>query len=119
MKLIYLSIICYGLMSAASGQSIHAVTVAINQPDPCEVLKSDLSSIKIYPNPVSAFLTIENLPDEYKITLFNAIGQKLIPVMNQFSGGKINVEGMPEGVYFLHIMTREGVRLHKIKIQKP
>jgi hypothetical protein len=54
-----------------------------------------------YPNPVTNFLTVENLKNK-SVTVFNALGQKIIEKNNLSSiKTELNFSDFPKGIYFL------------------
>jgi hypothetical protein len=61
-----------------------------------------LGVIKIYPNPVSDILTIENLDNANDVEIINILGQTVLhfPKLND---NKIYVSNLENGVYFLKI----------------
>lgn len=75
----------------------------------------------IYPNPASGQLNIEvnnlaNYPD--KVELFNVLGQKVMegyPHQNKFS---LDVSGLPEGAYYLKIISGKKFTSHKVVITR-
>jgi hypothetical protein len=59
--------------------------------------------LKLYPNPVSAQLTIEGIEVE-QVEVFNALGQ----CVGQYRQNMIDLSSFESGVYFLHISSVEG-----------
>lgn len=57
--------------------------------------------IKIYPNPANNYLVVDGLTMINKISIFNAQG-KLIKVILKPTSTKINIEGLPQGTYYLN-----------------
>jgi hypothetical protein len=70
-----------------------------------------LGVIKIYPNPVSDILTVENLDNANNIEIINILGQTVLyfPKLND---NKVNVSGLENGFYFLK-MNEQVVRFLK------
>lgn len=61
---------------------------------------------KVYPNPVSSVLRID-LPDETKIEsafLYDLTGRRV----KEFSTDALKLEGIDNGIYFLHVHTKDG-----------
>ena len=64
--------------------------------------------LKVYPNPVQDELLIETEMREYEMRLLNPSGQILMQANNPHS---INLEALPDGVYFVEIRSpKEGKR---------
>ena len=59
--------------------------------------------LKLYPNPVSAQLTIEGMEVE-QVEVFNALGR----LLGQFYQNVIDLSSFKSGVYFLHISSTDG-----------
>jgi len=74
-------------------------------------------NIKIYPNPVKDFVTIESGSGIQQVQLLNITGQVVI---NQQTDGKIitlNTSPLKSGVYFMKVTTDNGSYEKKIVIQ--
>jgi hypothetical protein len=56
-------------------------------------------SLSVYPNPATDFIRI-NGAENYKISLSDAVGRQH-RVFNNFTGSRINLTGLPAGIYFL------------------
>ncbi|KPK83441.1 MAG: hypothetical protein AMS27_12850 [Bacteroides sp. SM23_62_1] len=80
------------------------------------------SNLLVYPNPTDHQLYIELILQDYIdlwIELFDATGRKIIiKELRQVNGihEAMNVSGLPEGVYYLKIRTKEGQVLRKIVV---
>lgn len=68
-----------------------------------------LIDASVYPNPVSANLTVE-LPgtEEYTLSLFNTYGQMVKNITNTDRQVNIDVKGLEAGIYFLSIQAKSG-----------
>lgn len=80
------------------------------------------ADVKIYPNPVSDFLTIdidqaESLP--LQINLVDATGRTVWLIKNQTSTVYLPVASFLAGLYFLQIESPQGIIIRKIIITKP
>ena len=70
----------------------------------------------VYPNPVSGTLHIDGGNAEYSYMLYNGMGQVV-------SSGKaqgtehISVDGMTQGIYFLHLTSGTQVRIEKVVVK--
>ena len=83
-----------------------------------------LTNFKIYPNPSDGMFNIEFTSDvkqNLNIRVVNMIGEfTLIDNLEQFSGKyaqAVNLTTKSSGVYFLEIITDEGVVNHKLILQ--
>jgi len=76
--------------------------------------------ITIYPNPASTFLVVEteNNTDDYLMQLVNSVGQSVM-TKQLHQDTRIEIEGLPEGMYFLTIykdgLSRETIKIFKTK----
>ena len=72
-------------------------------------------SVSVYPNPTKEKVTIDGI-EVAEVQVYNAIGQLVKTVRNS---NEISVEGLPEGVYLLHIHDKQGVpHTNRITIAK-
>jgi hypothetical protein len=104
----------------ASTSGIYAVIVSENNCSatsecavvfPASISETNLGAkIKLFPNPTSGKITLENTGSEIKsICILNALGQKLEEVKKDFSSTKIELDlPFEDGIYFLEIQTRNG-----------
>jgi len=66
-------------------------------------------SIKVYPNPASTFINIENLTYHTEIKLFDIVGKNHLVTTNQHSNQvQLSVKNLAEGIYFIE-STIDGV----------
>ncbi|MDR0763364.1 MAG: chitobiase/beta-hexosaminidase C-terminal domain-containing protein, partial [Bacteroidales bacterium] len=72
---------------------------------------SNAISVKVYPNPVTDFITVES-PANSTLLLYNSVGV----LVYQGVGGnrKLPVASMPSGVYTLKVVSDKGVATQKI-----
>jgi Secretion system C-terminal sorting domain len=74
----------------------------------------DTTKLKVYPNPVSNILNIENGEQMTKISVYNLLGQELISKkMNDFRS-EIEVSNLSSGTYFVKINAEKGEQVIKI-----
>jgi hypothetical protein len=88
----------------------------------CVVVKSelgveeDMAEFSVYPNPVSGTLHIDGGNAEYSYTLFNGMGQ--VVANGKAKGAEhISVDGLTQGVYFLHLTSGTQVRVEKVVVK--
>jgi len=73
--------------------------------------------ISIYPNPVKDVLNIRNTKGlELGILIFNAVGEKIKETHSAGMNTQVNMQDMPDGVYF--IMVNNGKETFTGKIIK-
>ena len=76
--------------------------------------------ISVYPNPASSYITIEFSPaGKYSVSLFNSSGVPAGRTLTQ-SGTEIKMDlaGIPAGVYFLRTEHENKIDTRKIIIRK-
>ncbi len=67
----------------------------------------DITTVSVYPNPVSEILNLQNLISEsYSIKIYSMLGQVISSI--NFSSEEINVSALKAGIYFIEITTVEG-----------
>jgi hypothetical protein len=69
------------------------------------IIKLEESGIKMYPNPVTDIIHIENLPEKSTISIFNLNGKLLIQKYVEEVNMKLSVTDLPQGLYVLKIRT--------------
>ncbi|KOY85678.1 hypothetical protein AD998_05495 [bacterium 336/3] len=92
------------------GNSKYAKIVSINN------LEDNKNDIKIYPNPSKGVFYIENLNQE--ITIFNALGQKILNLKISQNSSKIDLTEQSTGVYFIEYKLNNKIQYKKIVIQR-
>lgn len=76
---------------------------------------SNISNLKIYPNPSSEFVTISGLAANYDLSIYNSLGQLLYVEKNISKTSKtINVKEYNSGLMFLKIKTKANSFSYKI-----
>jgi pimeloyl-ACP methyl ester carboxylesterase len=68
-------------------------------------IKSELSSIYIYPNPVNDYVFINSQNIIKEISIYNIVG---LIMENKLLENKINVSNLTKGVYFLNLTDQTG-----------
>jgi hypothetical protein len=83
----------------------------------CDQINENSNQIlyKLYPNPVSDKIYISGNAPIKEIWLFNSLGAEALITDSAAAG--ISVSGLPDGIYFLRIVTNEG-QVHSAKIVK-
>lgn len=68
--------------------------------------------LNIYPNPTTDFVNVKSKAEVNSISVFNTEGRKLFEIYNE---NRINLSSYSTGVYFLHIVLKDGTAFtHKI-----
>lgn len=75
-------------------------------------------SIKINPNPVSDFLSIESITTEpentLRLAIYNSIGQLMLRKNNYIIGNQLIISNLEKGIYFLKLMDIKENRLFSV-----
>ncbi len=79
--------------------------------------ETEINSTKIYPNPASDFLQIDNLTEKTKLEVFSMDG-KLHQTKVVYGNTTINIENLPDALYLVKIQTDSGVLIKKFLKQK-
>ncbi|RMG83640.1 MAG: T9SS C-terminal target domain-containing protein [Bacteroidetes bacterium] len=72
-----------------------------------------IQKVEIYPNPVQNTLTVAYPNEAFKLEIYNQIGQKVYQ-QNARETASIEMNGMPEGVYFVRISSAQNVVVKKV-----
>lgn len=77
-------------------------------------------NIKIFPNPSTQYLTIENLPENCTLLIVNVLGQIIFSqsLENTPPQYLLNIESLNEGIYFLKVQEKQTSRLKVISFLK-
>ena len=71
----------------------------------------DLENLKVFPNPVSDILHVENNGNiNLMLEVFSSLGQKIM----SSSINKIDISTLSSGIYFLHVISDENRVIRKI-----
>lgn len=99
-------------ISTCSSDSSNNIDVVLNGMMPAEKNKT----IKIYPDPVSAQLTIEtnDLTKENTLTILNLKGQELINQTLTNTRTQLDFSNMANGIYFVKLINDNTVEVRKI-----
>jgi hypothetical protein len=73
----------------------------------------NIDDLKIYPNPTSGLIQIEGLPADAELTIFDALGNILIPVQNG-NNSQFDLRSFPRGIYYIRVTNDAHVRYEKL-----
>ena len=93
------------------------VFLKVKDPDDAITDYTAMSNVKLYPNPVSSNLTIENLKN-IDVEIYNIVGQQIVENKNATGDLSIDMSNLPDGVYFVKLKDGKAVRTEKIKLVK-
>lgn len=73
----------------------------------------EVETIQLYPQPAGAFVRINGLNGQESVRLFDALGREwpISPALNP--GGRLDVQHLPSGLYFLSMLSKEGAAVTK------
>ncbi|HWA36198.1 MAG TPA: T9SS type A sorting domain-containing protein, partial [Cyclobacteriaceae bacterium] len=86
-----------------------------------EVPSMAVHSVKIYPNPTSDFLQVESTSEVVGMSILDAVGRenRMTPELINNGRYRLDVSAIPNGLYILRVVTREGrTDLQKVIIRK-
>ncbi|WP_299681257.1 T9SS type A sorting domain-containing protein [uncultured Dokdonia sp.] len=73
-----------------------------------------LSSVKVYPNPSSSVITVENIDLDATITIYDTLGRTVLSVVNNNTTSySMDVHTLTNGVYFMEIDNRKPIQFIK------
>lgn len=85
---------------------------------PIRVVLSDIEksgNVMVFPNPTTNYVTLAELAGNERINVYDAQGRQVKSVESTGSTTDISLEGVKEGMYFLHVIKENGeITYHKI-----
>ena len=67
-------------------------------------------TIHVYPNPTNGHITIEGMPEDGHIEVYDATGR----LIKESTKPQINISARPAGVYILRIVSSDGVTVQRV-----
>jgi hypothetical protein len=67
-----------------------------------------LNNIRIYPDPASSFITIDNIGSGTSIKVYNTVGAHMLSTVVDQTSGRIDVSNFAPGLYIIQFTTRDG-----------
>jgi hypothetical protein len=86
--------------------------------DTVTAFAKSLGKIKVYPNPVSEFITVENLTEKTQYQIADPIGRIVRSGMIQQNKNHIDFIGLPRGMYILRLEGFHSRRISQIRVLK-
>jgi len=72
-------------------------------------------NIKVYPNPAANFIKVVNSSESWMYYLLDIQGRKILPTTEvQQSSKTIDLSNVKDGIYFLHVVNPEGIKVEKL-----
>ena len=81
------------------------------QNTPLSVAPNNLSTIRIYPNPITDFLTIQTTESILSTAVYGINGQR---IMLPFANNQLDFSGVANGVYVVEVVLERGVEVVKV-----
>ncbi|MEA3443772.1 MAG: LamG-like jellyroll fold domain-containing protein [Bacteroidota bacterium] len=99
--------------------SLSEIDSLFNEPDPTipslSITERKIECISVFPNPVKKELNINN-KNEVRLSLYGLSGNLIIEEQAFVPHGKLNLDGLENGIYILKIIEKNS--LHVFKINK-
>ncbi len=95
-------------MIDTDGKFLYSPTVAI---------ASKKATLKLSPNPAKDFLIISNTVQNGWVAIISNTGEKMLSVRTTVGNCKINIAGIPAGLYFVRSIDATGTTVQKLVIQ--
>jgi hypothetical protein len=80
--------------------------------------RSESQTIKVFPNPPTNYIQIDENDVVRRIEIYNAIGRKLLSYNVESSGEKYSISALPSGMYFVRLIDKGGDILFTHRITK-
>lgn len=74
---------------------------------------SDVYNVKVYPNPISTVIKLENTASVTAIDLFNGLGQRMMTFKDTIPT-EIKVDNLQKGSYYLRLYSKDGMRVERL-----
>lgn len=70
-------------------------------------------AISLSPNPANDFINISSESEVLHVTVYSTGGQKVMQRSSLSNISRLNIEHLPNGIYFIEVAVSNGVHLHK------
>jgi hypothetical protein len=74
---------------------------------------SDVYNVKVYPNPITTVIKLENTASVTAIDLFNGLGQRMMTFKDTIPA-EIKVDNLQKGSYYLRLYSKDGMRVERL-----
>lgn len=104
--------------ATATGLATGSYTVTVTDANGCQttataavgfaigvVENNAQTPIRLFPNPTTSIVTLENLPAQARITLLNALGQEIRSIETQNAIEQLDLSDLPAATYYLRIQS--------------
>lgn len=86
------------------------------------IIQQQLEQIKIYPNPIQHYLTIEGLPKtvsrNYNVDIINILGEKVYSTILENTQVQLEMQNLVKGTYIMNIYNDEFSFMQKLVVVK-
>jgi hypothetical protein len=103
----------YILSNITANTTVHAIF----EPEVSAGFIDPLEGLKVFPNPASSIVNFESDKVITEVQLLNITGQLVKTIQVNEMKGTIGVDGLPAGIYILHIKAETGTKAVSLKIQ--
>ncbi len=111
--LYYWQVVARNEIGVATSSSVWSLTTEANPALSTE--ENQIKTLKIYPNPVLDFVTIDTNAIIDGISVINQLGQNVLEIEKKnILNNKVNLKSLPKGAYFLNIKSEDKVQSIKI-----
>jgi len=81
-----------------------------------EHIKSESNTFSIYPNPARSQLTISGLSGDEIVEVYNMLGARVYSAQARGKALSLDIASVERGVYFVHILDRQGRGMESLKV---
>ena len=74
--------------------------------------------MSIYPNPTSGMLNVTSNEEIDSVEIFNSIGNSVISSKVSGNSSAIDMNNLPNGMYFVRVSTANGIETVKVVLER-
>lgn len=108
---------CMDFPSMATGYCGGTAGVIMKYSGPLSIQDNSFSSIRIYPNPATDIVTIDNSSANVLVTIRNCVGQAVKTEVGFDRSIQIDIADLPAGVYFCEIASANIKMVERIVVE--
>lgn len=86
--------------------------------NPTNVIQNEIVDLKVYPNPVRNTLHVESTGQINEVRLVDMLGQLVFVSTVNHDRTQIDVSGLRGSLYFLQVISENGMETHRIQVIK-